>query len=419
MVSGSTTPQTPPPLWSLNPTTHKPEDKEAFFNALTYLALNPSWVEQNPEKAKEYFDRLEITDISSLANTVIFLTNLNDQQVISIYQKMLPLREKLFPQEKAKENWMRLCAGQEGVQIPKNLLSALSPKFGQALAHEMTESRTRILDITETGINPEDARSFIEYLKNGEIELTADNILPLLHLATEHVVPKLETLCIDWLRNYVLEDFNLDSFAPLCEFASQQDNQILSQLLLQLAQERMKDLGIELHLSDWTLTIKEAASPEAWTFLRTVGQLHIKQLEIYSREETLTELDLSSHFPHLKKIVCRELEALKTLIAPQIEEFECHNCKVLSKLDIRNAIIVSCYSCDELKELDVPKAVEVTCSFCNTLPKLFLPEAKQVNCSFCGELKELDAQKASLVRRWACPALKTMKVPSTAAVISR
>ncbi len=101
MQPSDRTPSTPPPLWEVDKITHKPKSPDAFFNAMSYLEENQSWIKENNKAAKAYFAALEITDVSDAVPT---------------YQRIVSLREKLFPHpspEKAEENWIILRFGDQ------------------------------------------------------------------------------------------------------------------------------------------------------------------------------------------------------------------------------------------------------------------------------------------------------------------
>lgn len=200
----SSSPQIFPTLWEIDPNTNKPTNPQLFSTTIRDLTDHPSLLEDNAniENVTKLFERLEITDFSEQADT------------LSDCQKLFSIEGKLFPSTspEEKETMIMLKSGEVEVFIPKNLLAAQSDKFKKMFSSHWAKANK--LDLAEPNIHSDTFKSFAHFLKTGDIQLTGDNILPLLHLADEHGVPKLEKTCIEFLK----ENMDTNLFEPLQSF---------------------------------------------------------------------------------------------------------------------------------------------------------------------------------------------------------
>lgn len=394
-----------PPLWKLDQD-KKPQDKKAFFNALSYLYENLEWENReksaisasNPGFSRPFWDLSKLSAGIAGAYEVYFdlldSTNLSgaSSDVINTCKKILYFREIVFPPNPAmaEQNWVFLQWGAERVRIPKNLLIAQSDTFKRCLSWGMKESTTGIIDLTESDLSAEDFKSFIDFLKTGDSNLTQDNVFTLLHLAEKYFVTGLVRRSAsflgkkDNLLRMIQELASSQKDLPhshtfvwlLLQFETHKfPQEVREWVLTQLKIERSDILALATMLKQWGIklsfdysglrhvTLPESSSKEPWQRLLALDkQLPIESISITPSEKgELVEVDLTGSFPSLIKVTLKGLKAIKTFITPQAIKVDCEDCSVLESLRASVATGINLLRCPSVTNMHAPAVEDFEC----------------------------------------------------------
>ena len=204
-----------PALWQIDET-KRPTDAAKFLDAITFLKEHPEWVQTNQKEAKERFSLLAATDLSTIE------TELSNKACdIQVY--LIKAYPALFPITTIKLKMISKNGDVVAeIEIPENRLTEKSEKFKRELQSGLKEQNNREIELlAPQGIDQEICKkaceAFLSYLKTGKVDLTGDNALPLLNLASEHSLSNLSKTCCDFL----LENLELSAVKPVLEHAIQ------------------------------------------------------------------------------------------------------------------------------------------------------------------------------------------------------
>lgn len=438
----SSTPRTPTSPWEWEVTKdHKPKDESVYNEAIKYLLNNDEWV-QNPERVKQVVTLLDNTESSEKIN--------------SVYNKLF------------KSNLMVKIHLPEGGQknILKENLSEQSKFFNKLLSSGMQETKLSSISLKNENVEPSVVNSFIDYISSGECKISNDNVLPMLSLCSKYDIPKLETICLQHIRNALDLDSFIDIFDSairlqhddLCwmclDFAATNmyriegllkkqtaDNPINPRIIALINKVKQFDENLIKFKRDYSSTmdpipsirVLSCTNPAPWKLLDEMNELlPVTRLQLVGNKgmilsegfEDNRNFDLllkfiekhpNLHSLNLEKSLDINDEKLNEIgkNLTQIHTFRISEAPITRIPDniAKQVKALQCKKCEKITNLDLPQVEDLNCFECIALYNLSAPKAREINCSCCPALPFLEAPKAIIIDCLSCASLGRIIAP--------
>ena len=233
------------------------------------------------------------------------------------------------------------------------------PKFNTALKVNNAWNKTEEITLSNSNQNEENVlKEFLNYLATDKIEITHDNVLDLMALAQEHILPELSRKCIEFLS----KNGDSSQLKDLLEFA---------------VQSKLDDLIWHCLISAYHSNAEfEGLSPDAEEIIETVKRLKKLKVEPFfdagQRGVCITNLQEQKHDLLLlnRKIMLGALkiedknateEQLQNLSQslPNLYSLKIENDKIkcIPEIWLKKLKKLDCYKCSSLTSLNAPKAI--------------------------------------------------------------
>lgn len=418
----------PPPPWRLD-AEQRPTEETSFLQAIQFLNEHQAWVNSHFEMAKHYFELLDETN---------FETSTCTEQAVTIATKLYEQYPDFFPKK------IKLRMGDQERDIPKATLMKRSQYFARMVGSGMREAQQRQIEFNVPQGHEGSVSSFLNYLVTGQVELSGDNVMPLLFFAHAHDVQNLLISCLDFLtRNLTKETFpevletallhNVPDLQSACiEFASTRENSESFYPLFQSIWSREESSEAEIKIFLWAeqcfskkirlfrdetgvgielngLTILD---PESFKALGEMQQaLGFQSIRIRNRRmnDDTTAL-LANELPRIESLKIDNVAGITCIPEPWKESLKTivlKDCKV-EKLSLLHAQRVTIFRCPSLSEISAETAKEVDCSYCRELGKVSFSMAERVRLAFCPNLLDLNLISARKIDVDSCRDLKNL-----------
>lgn len=432
--------------WELDQN-NKPKNETEFLDKMLYLFFNDEWT-RDETAAKKYSDLLIKTDISELKE----------------YDGACKAQAMLIDKYPDLFSLLTVSIGGIKESIPKACLSKRSEKFDKMLksgnVKEVTENKVSLT--APNHIQEDVLKNFLNYIKHGKIELTGDNVLPLLSLAQEHLVGGLSLRCIKFLAN----NLGVDNFDEILKFANDYsisdlkwqcladaytnykneqfkkfiDNKETSieakelfQLGCQCQELKIKPIysdegEITLLLPDANKNFDEEDLDEQKCLnlvkdLNNVCQITKLDIEgsIFSASDPFEDDMIEKKSEKLNQLFS-SLPSLKHLVTPQrvlpdnwlkqLVTLEAKNLGSVSSLNLPNAKSINIRATEIKNSLKAPKAEKITILGGAGIEKIESPNANYINYISVMDLKRIDAPKAESITVKYCNKVIEIESPN-------
>ena len=411
-----------PPLWQLNEA-NQSTDSSKLLQSIAFLQANPAWVEANLEQAKERFTLLAATDLSAETEPTKKARCIQDT-LRNTYPALFPPIPTI--KIKVMDNDNKTVIAES--EIPLNLLTEKSAKFNKIFSYHLKEKGENQLEFhLREGIDKSVYKEFLSYLETGKVNLTSDNVLPLLELAHEHMVEGITYNCCE----YLTENLEASQLITVLEKAIQLNHDDLRWVCLIVSSKESTDEECGKVFQSMNEIFAHQPTLEQLADFKILTAEQKAEVALIEDKAKAKELAEAMHILNVG-IFCKILEFDPSFVeharTVSLNTLNEGNLFILQFLrpfiqGLRMTDLDPSLNGDEFLEqcatiVQNPDLLIINDGKIKTIPQGWQASLKFLDCSRCGSLEELNLSSAKKINCTDTFSLRKLNAPLAETIIS-